>query len=58
MNNRFLLGLIGIPSAGKTTFARELAKMFEEDGYPTIIIDNKTLITGFKEEKIREALEI
>ena len=26
--------------------------------YPTIIIDNKSLITGFQEDKIREALEI
>jgi len=26
--------------------------------YPTIIIDNKILITGFQEDKIREALEI
>lgn len=26
--------------------------------YPTIIIDNKTLITGFHEDKIKEALEI
>jgi len=26
--------------------------------YPTIIIDNRILITGFQEDKIREALEI
>jgi len=26
--------------------------------YPTIIIDNKSLITGFQEDKIREVLEI
>jgi len=26
--------------------------------YPTIIIDEKSLITGFQEDKIREALEI
>lgn len=26
--------------------------------YPTIVIDNRILITGFQEDKIREALEI
>ena len=26
--------------------------------YPTIIVDDRILITGFQEEKIREALEI
>ena len=26
--------------------------------YPTIIIDNKTLITGFRKDKLTEALEI
>jgi glutaredoxin len=26
--------------------------------YPAIIVDDKTLINGFREEKIREALEI
>ncbi len=26
--------------------------------YPTIIIDNRILITGFQEDKMREALEI
>ena len=26
--------------------------------YPTIIVDDKVLITGFKEDKVREALEI
>lgn len=26
--------------------------------YPTVVIDDKILITGFKEDKIREALEI
>jgi len=27
-------------------------------GYPTIIIDNKILITGFRKDKLKEALEI
>jgi len=27
-------------------------------GYPTIIIDDKILITGFRKDKIREALKI
>jgi len=26
--------------------------------YPTIVIDNRILLTGFQEDKIREALEI
>jgi glutaredoxin len=26
--------------------------------YPTVIIDNKTLITGFRKDKLTEALEI
>lgn len=26
--------------------------------YPTVIVDDKILITGFKEDEIREALEI
>jgi glutaredoxin len=26
--------------------------------FPTIIVDDKVLITGFEEEKIKEALEI
>ncbi|MFX0135168.1 MAG: AAA family ATPase [Candidatus Hodarchaeota archaeon] len=52
MANQFLLGLIGIPSAGKTTFARKLAKKFEENGYPTIVIgsdDIRNMIPGYNE---------
>ena len=26
--------------------------------YPTVIVDNKTLITGFRKDKLAEALEI
>jgi len=26
--------------------------------YPTIIVDNKTVITGFRKDKLKEALEI
>jgi glutaredoxin len=29
-----------------------------EPNYPTIIVDDKTLITGFRKDKINEALEI
>jgi glutaredoxin-like protein NrdH len=27
-------------------------------GFPSVIVDDKTLITGFREDKIKEALEI
>ncbi|NVM01768.1 MAG: AAA family ATPase [Candidatus Helarchaeota archaeon] len=53
MKNRFLLGLIGIPSAGKTTFAKNLARKFKDDGYPTIIVgsDNiRAMIPGYSEK--------
>ncbi len=52
MTNQFLLGLIGIPSAGKTTFARKLAKIFEENGHPTVVIgsdDIRNMIPGYNE---------
>ena len=52
MTNKFLLGLIGITSVGKTTFAKKLAKKFEENGYPTIIIgsdDIRDMIPGYSE---------
>jgi len=29
-----------------------------EPSYPTIIVDDKTLITGFRKDKLKEALEI
>jgi glutaredoxin-like protein NrdH len=29
-----------------------------EPTYPTIIVDSKTVITGFRKDKIKEALEI
>ena len=29
-----------------------------EPSYPTIIVDDKTLITGFRKDKMKEALEI
>jgi len=29
-----------------------------EPSYPTLIVDDKTVITGFRKDKIKEALEI
>lgn len=29
-----------------------------EPSYPTVIVDDKTVITGFRKDKIKEALEI
>jgi len=29
-----------------------------EPSYPTVIIDSKTVITGFRKDKIKEALEL
>jgi len=37
---------------------RDIQKRGGDLSYPTIIIDNKTLITGFRKDKIREALKI
>ncbi|MFX1451221.1 MAG: AAA family ATPase [Promethearchaeota archaeon] len=52
MKNQFLLGLIGIPSAGKTTFAKKIAMNLDKNGYPTIIIgsdDIRDMIPGYNE---------
>jgi len=37
---------------------RDILNRGGEISYPTLIIDNKILITGFRKDKIREALEI
>jgi len=37
---------------------RDIQKRGGDLSYPTIIIDDKTLITGFRKDKIREALKI
>jgi glutaredoxin-like protein NrdH len=37
---------------------QHIAEKGGSPSYPTIIIDDKTLITGFRKDKITEALEI
>jgi glutaredoxin-like protein NrdH len=37
---------------------RDIQKRGGDLNYPTIIIDDKVLITGFRKDKIREALKI
>jgi glutaredoxin-like protein NrdH len=37
---------------------KDITKRGGSIGFPCIIIDNKKLITGFREDKIREALEL
>jgi glutaredoxin len=35
----------------------DMIKRGEEPSYPTLIVDNKTVITGLRKDKIKEALE-
>jgi len=52
LDRRFLLGFIGIPSVGKTTFAKKLAKKFAEEGHPIIVIgsdDIRNMIPNYNE---------
>jgi glutaredoxin len=37
---------------------RDIARRGGRPSFPTIIVDDEILITGFKEDKIREALSI
>jgi len=37
---------------------RDILNRGGEPSYPTLIIDDKVLISGFRKDKIREALEI
>lgn len=37
---------------------RDIQKRGGDSSYPTIIVDDKILITGFRKDKIREALKI
>jgi glutaredoxin len=37
---------------------QDIAKRGGSPSYPTIIVDDKTLITGFRKDEIKEALEI
>jgi glutaredoxin len=36
----------------------EIRSLGAEPSYPTLIVDDKTVITGFQKDRIREALEI
>jgi len=37
---------------------REIRSKGGEPSYPTLIVDDKTVITGFQKDRIKEALEI
>ena len=37
---------------------KEITRLGASPSYPTIIVDEKTVITGFRKDKIKEALEI
>jgi glutaredoxin len=37
---------------------KEITKKGGEISYPTLIVDDKTLITGFRKDKITEALQL
>ena len=37
---------------------RDLIERGNEPSYPTIIVDNKTVITGFRKDLIKEALNL
>jgi glutaredoxin len=38
--------------------ADDIKKRGASPSYPTLIVDDKTVITGFRKDKIKEALEI
>jgi len=40
------------------TIRNDIIKRGSEPSYPTIIIDNKLVITGFRKDKLREALSL
>jgi glutaredoxin-like protein NrdH len=40
------------------TIRQEILKRGGDLSFPTIIVDDKTLITGFRKDKLKEALEI
>ena|SRR5208337_1183105 len=37
---------------------KEITRLGASPSYPTIIVDEKTVITGFRKDKIKEALDI
>ena len=37
---------------------QDIISMGGEPSYPTLIVDGKTVITGFRKDKIKEALEL
>lgn len=41
----------------RDTVMQELEKWNPRRSYPTLVLNNKTCIVGFKEEEIREALQ-
>lgn len=45
-------------SQDRERIGEDIVKRGGEMIYPTLIVDNKILITGYKEDKIREVLEI
>jgi len=42
----------------RETIRNDIVKRGSEPSYPTIIIDNKLVITGFRKDKLREALDL
>ena len=42
----------------RETIRNDIVKLGGEPIYPTIIIDDKIVITGFRKDKLREALDI
>jgi glutaredoxin-like protein NrdH len=37
---------------------KEITRLGASPSYPTVIVDEKTVITGFRKDKLKEALEI
>jgi len=42
----------------RETIRNDIIKRGSEPSYPTVIIDNKLVITGFRKDKLREALSL
>jgi len=42
----------------KEEIRKDITKRGGSPSYPTLIVDDKTLITGFRKDKIQEALEL
>jgi len=37
---------------------KEITRLGASPSYPTVIVDEKTVITGFRKDKLKEALDI